>query len=370
MNDLYPVYIILFSNNTEFGKLIKTVTKSDYSHAVIALDTTMNNMYSFSDIPYSHAGIKSAGFVRESLWSPMYRRNKYFTILVTFVKKEERDIIQSKIDYFCANYLKFKYNDIGLIQYYLNFKERKGHSEEKKKYWFCSEFVSYMLKSGNVDKFDDILLAPSDIKNIENPNVINLGDFTISSFKESDLIRKTEVARKQFIQNIQGTTIKESFYFDYMDIMREASLKDIIKLKKKKFKESDIHQYTQLIDWKYLYDEFVKLFPDTDPNVRFDLYELIVRKMLVPFKRIASNATREIYAEVMNIFKVVGNCVIMAVDVAKGYLYVSKNNKKTTYSYPIMSMVNESYDDIETLNNQYPELSQNIKNTMVETFFE
>lgn len=370
MNDLYPVYIILFSNNTEFGKLIRKVTGSDYSHAVISLDSTMNNMYSFSDIPYSHAGFKSAGFVRESLWSPMYRRNRYFTILVTFVKKEERDIIQSKINYFCDNYTRFKYNDIGLIQYYLNFKERKGHSEEKKKFWFCSEFVAYMLKSGHVDKFDDILLSPGDIKNIDNPNVYNLGDFTIRGFKESILIKKTEEAKKKFIENIQGTIIKESFYFDYVDIVTETGIRDIIKIKKKKFKESEIHQYTQLIDWKMLYDEFIKLFPDTDPNVRFDLYELIVRKILVPFKRAATNATREIYAEVMNIFKVIGKCIIAAVEVDKSYIHVTKSNKKITYSYPIMNTVAESYDDIETLNNIYPGLSQNIKTDMAETFFE
>lgn len=348
MNNLYPVYIILFSNDTNFGKLIRKATGSEYSHAVIALDPTMNNMYSFSDIPYSHDSINGAGFVRESIWSPMYRKNKYFTILVTFVNKEERDTIQSKIDYFCDNYTKFKYNDIGLIQYYLNFKETKRHTEDKKKRWFCSEFVSYMAKAGNIKGFNDIMLAPGDIKNINNPNVINLGDFTIPNFKESVLIRKTEEARKEFIKNMKTTVVSESFYFDYIDILREVSIRDIIQRKKKEYKESDLVPYTSLIDWKYLYDEFIQLFPDTDPNIRFDLYELIVRKILIPFKRNAKNATQEIYNEVKNIYKIIGNTTIKAIDQVESLIRVNKNNNEISYKYPIMGIVSEGSYKIDT----------------------
>lgn len=342
MTELYPVYIILFSNDTDFGKLIRKATGSDYSHATITLDPTMNNMYSFSDIPYSKDHINGAGFVRESLWSPMYKKNRYFTILVTFVSKNERDTIQSKIDYFCANYTRFKYNDIGLVQYYLNFKETKRHSEDKKKRWFCSEFVSYMCKAGNVKGFNDIMLAPGDIRNIDSPNVINLGDFTISKFKESDLIRKTEDARKEFVQNM-STPVSESFHFDYVDMLREVAIKDIIKKKKKEYKESDIIPYTSLIDWKYLYDEFVQLFPDTDPNVRFDLYELIVRKILIPFKRDARNATYEIYNEVKNIYRVIGNSIIRMVDVINSKIFVDKSGTSIIYKYPVMTATTENY---------------------------
>jgi len=370
MNDLYPVYIVLFSNDTDFGKLIRKTTGSEYSHATISLDPSLNNMYSFSDIPYSHARFVGAGFVRESIYSPMYRKNRFFTVLITFVNKEERDNIQSKIDYFCENYTTMKYNDIGLIQYYLNFKETKGHNEEKKKYWFCSEFVSYMCKSGNVKGFNDILLAPQDIKNINNPNVINVGNFTIPTFKDSELVRKTEYARKEFIRNRENHIAEESFYFDYVDILQEVSIKNIIKMKKKEFKETDIHPYTALIDWKNLYDEFVKLFPDTDPNVRFDLYELIVRKVLVPFKRLAKNATHEIYMEVKNIYKLIGNTVLKSVDMVNSLIYTEKNGKSTAYKYPVMTVVSEMYDDVDTLKAFISQTPNYIRTDMIETFFE
>jgi hypothetical protein len=353
MNDLYPVYIILFSNDTDFGKLIRKATGSEYSHAVIALDSTMNNMYSFSDIPYSRDHVGGAGFVRESLWSPMYRKNKFFTILVTFVSKEERDTIQSKINYFCENHTKFKYNDIGLIQYYLNFKETKKHTEDRKKRWFCSEFVAYMCKAGNVDGFRDIMLSPGDLTNIQNPNVINLGDFTIPKFKESVLIKKTEDARKEFITNQQTTIISESFYYNYTDILQEVSIRDIIKKKKKGYKESDLIPYTSLIDWKYLYDEFIQIFPDTDPNVRFDLYELIIRNFLIPFRRNAKNVTQEIYIEIKNIYKIIGNSIIKAADVAKSIIYVDKKGNTVSYKYPIMGIMNEMCHEINIKKEDY-----------------
>ena len=347
MNDLYPVYIILFSNDTDFGKLIRTATGSEYSHATIALDSTMNNMYSFSDIPYSQDHVFGAGFVRESIWSPMYKKNRYFTVLVTFVSKEEKDTIQSKINYFCENHTKFKYNDIGLIQYYLNFKETKRHTEDKKKRWFCSEFVSYMCKAGNIQGFNDIMLSPGDLKSINNPNVINLGDFTIPKFKESVLIRKTEEARKEFIKNQQTTIISESFYYNYTDILVEASIKDVIKRKKKEYKESELINYTTLIDWKYLYDEFIQLFPDTDPNVRFDLYELIVRKMLIPFKRSTQNVTQEIYNEVKNIYRIIGNNTIKLVDSINALIHVNMKGKTKSYKYPTLTVSNEMYINIK-----------------------
>ena len=368
--DLYPVYINLFSNNTNFGKLIRKVTGSAYSHATISLDSSMNNMYSFSDIPFSHDRFFGAGFVRESIYSPMYRRNEFFTVLMTFVSKEERDIIQSKINYFVENHTKFKYNDIGLIQYYLNFKETKRHDEEKKKRWFCSEFVSYMCKSGNITGFNDILLSPQDIKNINNPNVINLGNFTIPEFKEVIIKKKTEEARSTFIKNLNNTIMNESFVFDYVDIIKEASIRDIIKYKKKEMKESELVNYTALVDWKLLYDEFIKLFPDSDPSVRFDLYELIVRKLLIPFKRIAKNTTNEIYSEIKNIYKIIGNSIIKAVDVVGSFIYTEKGEKSVSYQYPVMTVAAEMYSDVNTLMKVMGKTGNNIETNMIETFFE
>ena len=41
-------------------------------------------------------------------------------------------------------------------------------------------------------------------------------------------------------------------------------------------------KYTALIDWKRLYKEFTSLFKYEDPDIRFDLIELIVKRYLIP----------------------------------------------------------------------------------------
>lgn len=210
---LYPVYITLFSNDTKFGKLIRKFTGSEYSHATVALDATMNNMYSFSDVPYNEARFFCAGFVRESIWSPEYTLNRHFRVLVTFVNKEGRDNIQKKIDYFVKNFDKFDYNDIGLVQYYFNFKNTKKHDETKKMKWFCSEFVTKMINSSEqIVGFEDVLQSPEDLLNM--PNVIDLGKYTIPEFKEEILLSKTKEAEKEFrrANSLPPSTIEESAF--------------------------------------------------------------------------------------------------------------------------------------------------------------
>lgn len=232
---LYPVYIILFSNDTNFGKLIRKATGSEYSHATIALDSTMNNMYSFSDIPFTHSRTGEVGFVRESIWSPMFTKNRHFRILVTFVNKEGIYGIQKKIDYFINHYTEYDYNDMGLIQYYLHFKNTKKHDETKKLKWFCSEFVTGMVNAANVSGFENVLQSPGDLKDMseENINVIDLGKFTIPTFKESELIRKTNKARKEF-DKIHSFLLDESFIPDEYDIVEELNLKALFHKEKKK----------------------------------------------------------------------------------------------------------------------------------------
>lgn len=325
-NDFCPVYIVLFSNDTDFGKIIRKVTGSEYSHAVISLDSTLNNMYSFSSIPFAHKFADSMGFVRESLWSPMFEKNRFFTIMVTFVSKEEKNIIQSKIDYFIQHYRDYKYNEIGLIQYYLNFKEKYNHDEAKKKKWFCSEFVSYMLKAGHVKGFDDILLAPQDImEKRSTAGVIDIGTFTISTFSKEDLDRKTIAAKKEFMKKISiaGPTT-ENYYFE-AEVINESIIKDIINnFKNKEEIEDEVMKYTALIDWKYLYDQYIALFPTSDSKIRFALFELIIRKIVIPSKVGIFNVSQEICKYMKNLYSIIGCTAITSIDVSKGFIYTNK----------------------------------------------
>lgn len=329
---LYPIYVTLFSNNTDFGKLIRRVTGSDYSHATISLDPSMNNMYSFSDIPYSRVRNGSDGFVRESLWSPTFRKNRYFTIMVTFVTKEQRDEIQKKIDYMIAHYMDYKYNDFGLIQYYLNMKNTGDVDEKKKRRWFCSEFVSGMLKTAGIKGYKDILQSPQDIKVNAGDDVVELGNFTLVSFSEKELKAMTKIAETKYRQM---HSVMDCSEFGNISIpVLEFNFKQFLPLKKKEFDEHLVNQYTTLIDWKRLYDDFIKYFNKTDPNVRFDLFELILRKYIIPTHQDVQETTDIIAKELKHIYDVVETKVISGVDVATGTILTIYNGITKLVEYP------------------------------------
>ena len=368
---LYPVYIILFSNDTKFGKLIRLATGSEYSHAVVSLDSTMNNMYSFSDIPYNEAKFFCAGFVRESIWSPEYELNRHFRVLVTFVDKTGYDKMQKKIDYFIEHYKDYDYNDIGLIQYYFNFKNTKKHDETKKMKWFCSEFTAKIINSsGEVEGFDDVLQSPEDLLTA-SPNVIDLGKFTIPEFKEKDLIAKTKAAEKEFRKHStlpKDVITEDADEFRY-EAIDEAALADLFKKnkakkKEKKFDEREVQQYTYNIDWKKLYDEFVKLFPKNNPKIRFDLFNVFVRDYFVPFKVSATNMTEKYIEEMRKVHKYVKNGIIKLIDAISATIFYEddrkkegavvwpENNAKSITEAGIFSIFKNDKQNTEKLNNK------------------
>ena len=335
---LYPVYITLFSNDTNFGKLIRKATGSEYSHATVALDPTMNNMYSFSDIPYNEAKFFCAGFVRESIWSPEYTKNRHFRVLVTFVNKAGRDKIQKKIDYFINNFEKYNYNDIGLVQYYFKFKNTKKHDETKKMRWFCSEFVSAMVNASDETKgFENILASPQDL--LGKPNVIDLGKFTIPEFNEEELVRKTRAAEKEFRKhaNLSKSVVNESADEWLYELIDESALNEIFnkaKSKKPKFDERQVQKYTFNLDWKLLYEKFKELFPKNDPSMRFDLFGVIVRYFLIPTKAAAVNVTQQIIDQMVKIASFVKNGFIKLIDAVSSLIFFQGEDGDDVMRYP------------------------------------
>lgn len=335
---LYPVYITLFSNDTNFGKLIRKATGSEYSHATVALDPTMNNMYSFSDIPYNEARFFCAGFVRESIWSPEYTKNRHFRVLVTFVDKVGKDKIQKKIDHFINNFEKYNYNDIGLVQYYFKFKNTKKHDETKKMRWFCSEFVSAMVNASDETKgFENILASPQDL--LGKPNVIDLGKFTIPEFNEEELVRKTRTAEKEFRKhaNLSKSVVNESADEWLYELIDESALNEVFnkaKSKKPKFDERQVQKYTFNLDWKLLYEKFKELFPKNDPSMRFDLFGVIVRYFLIPTKAAAVNVTQQIIDQMVKIASFVKNGFIKLIDAVSSLIFFQGEDGDDVMRYP------------------------------------
>lgn len=338
---LYPVYINLFSNNTAAGKFIKKMTGTPYSHATIALDASMNNMYSFSALPYTKGvlgGDVSIG--RESLWSPWYTSCEFFTVLVTFVDKEGRDAVQKKIDNFIRNVDKFEYNTLGCIEYYFGVKNLKDHDETTKNKWFCSEFVAACINSAGVPGFENIYMSPDDLS--KSPNVISLGKYTLDSFDEKDLIKKTKKSETEFRKK---RTLDMKLECGQMN---ESVVDHIRRMKSDEVNTSKHDRCTAFVDWKKLYEEFRKVFPRTNPSLRFPLFELIIDKTVRPAKVTGDKVTSMIVSELHKIRNAVKEGFIQLIDVVKSLVMFNNQGKDIALHYPDDTVVTETVDPPHT----------------------
>lgn len=334
MNNLYPIYVILFSNNGSFSKIIRKTTGSNYSHATISLDPSLNEMYSFTDIPYATARTllgQPAGFVKESIYGPMYSHNLYFTVLITFVYKTGFYNIKEKIEYFVKNHSNYRYNDIGLIKYFFNIKTKKIPNEDKKKKWFCSEFVSYLLKLGGRGDFNTIMQSPQDL--YDSNLYVESVDYTLQNFSESDLIKKTNQAKNKFIRHEKNKTneVLESYFsfYDFDDIAMEIN--NIFKTyRENRQREWSLMEYTAILDWKYLHDQFIKYFGEKNLNIKFDLIEMIIRKNMTSNNK---DITNIIIDEFSKLSKIIGNSKIAYIDKTKiNYLLNGRRQEYTMES--------------------------------------
>lgn len=338
---LYPVYINLFSNNTAAGKFIKKMTGTPYSHATVALDASMNNMYSFSALPYTKGvlgGDVSIG--RESLWSPWYTACEFFTVLVTFVDKEGRDAVQKKIDNFVRNVDKFEYNTLGCIEYYFGVKNLKDHDETTKNKWFCSEFVAACVNSAGVPGFENIYMSPDDLS--KSPNVISLGKYTLDSFDEKDLIKKTKKAEAEFRKK---RTLDMKLEYGPMN---ESVVDHIRRMKSDEVNASKRDRCTAFVDWKKLYEEFRKVFPRTNPSLRFPLFELIIDKTVRPAKVTGDKVTSMIVNELHRIRNAVKEGFIQLIDIVKSLIMFNNQGEDIALHYPDDIVVTETVDPPHT----------------------
>ena len=357
---LYPVYVQLFATKLPIDKLIRIASNADYSHATIALDPSMNNMYSFASLPYTKGilgGDVSIG--RESIWSPWYQCCRFFTVLVTFVDKKGRDAIQNKIDYFIEHHEEFDYNTIGCVEYFFGQKNFNNDERAKTK-WFCSEFVAACLDTGGVEGHKNIYMSPGDLA--KTPNMIEIGTYTLDSFDEKDVIKKTKIAEKQFRRDM---TLNEAFT-DYPDSkeLSEAAFDFFKKIPRTSAQKEAIHKsrITAFIDWKKLADEFSKLFPKTKPELRFNLIELIVNKKVRAADVAEKDATNVIIKEMQNIRNKIRHGFIRLIDSVRSLITFRDDTEDINVQYPDLNVVQDQSSDqglvFESTLNEYIHTTQ------------
>ena len=151
---IYPIYIVLSSGKGAFSDLIKGITSSDYSHAMLSLDPSLHKCYSFG----LDTKVKLSGsFIIEDV--PKKFKDNLIRVYTFFVSGKIYNTIKTNVDWFISNQKKTIYGWRNLITYLFRIPWERDHA------LICSQFVDRMLKLGNIDftKKTSSLIAPADL---------------------------------------------------------------------------------------------------------------------------------------------------------------------------------------------------------------
>ncbi len=154
----HKIYILLTHSGSAFAKLINVYTRDKYTHASIALDKDLNELYSFGRRkPYNPL---IAGFVQEDIINGTFgrfpkTRCALYSLKVSEVqyKKVEKNLARFK-----EESKRYGYNFLGL------FGAMFQHPIQRRYSYFCSQFVSELLLTSDIKLLDKHpgLTAPMD----------------------------------------------------------------------------------------------------------------------------------------------------------------------------------------------------------------
>ena len=165
------IYLVLSQTGTIMSRCMKLFTRAEYNHISLALDESLEEMYSFSRLrPNSPF---PAGFMVESKNKGTYARFKLtkVQILELEIEPNQYEHIQTIINGFMKNHEKYKYNYLGAMFAIFN-KEC-----QRERHYYCSQFVKKVLiDAGILDPNRFIKsMRPIDYLNLEIAKTIFTG---------------------------------------------------------------------------------------------------------------------------------------------------------------------------------------------------
>ena len=156
------IYIILAHTGTVLSRLIKLYTKTKYTHSSIALEKDLKCMYSFGRLnPYNPFW---GGFVIEGKDVGTFKRfkNTYVGVFSMQVTDEQYENIKKEIEGFNREKKKYKFNILGMFLTSINVKLKREN------YFYCAEFVKYILQTQNIGTNLPDIIKPNDFTKLEN----------------------------------------------------------------------------------------------------------------------------------------------------------------------------------------------------------
>ncbi len=139
---LYPIYIILLHGKRFISNLISNITKSDVSHAAIAFDADLKDVWTFNGDSYLFEDKSFGGLSHEPI--TVYNEH-YVEVYCTFIKKKYYENLKYTIEYFKRNAKNYNFDYIGFLKYLFNVDVNETNK------FMCSSFTDRMLQVANVN---------------------------------------------------------------------------------------------------------------------------------------------------------------------------------------------------------------------------
>ena len=172
------LYIFLTRTGSFASKIVYFFTKTTYTHASIAFDEELYQLYSSA----RKNGMKMfpAGPTRESLYKGFFGKYNQIpcAVYALEVPQEVYDKAKAEIDFFMEHIDDYKFSAWGIIAC------KFGIKWERKNKFFCSQFVAEILSRSGAAYFDkpNCLVHPRDYETL--PDIKKIFEGTIGEIKE------------------------------------------------------------------------------------------------------------------------------------------------------------------------------------------
>lgn len=159
------IYLLFTNTGTLLTKAIGLYTKAEYNHVSLALDLSLNEIYSFGRKYFRNPFL--GGFVKESRQEKLFQKADC-SIYAYPINSRQSKQLQETIALFMSKKETYHYNLLGLFGVLLNKPIQRPNA------YFCSQFVAYILTEAGIVSFDKPfgLITPQDIQ--QTPGLISI----------------------------------------------------------------------------------------------------------------------------------------------------------------------------------------------------
>lgn len=178
---MQKIYIIVSKTPTILAKAIRFLFKTEYSHVSISLDDSCENMLSFGRKYHWFPFYGELAFEGKNVGFFKHFKNSEITLFEMDVSDINYNSLVTIINNFKKSKEDYSFNVFGMLLSGL------GISYGKKNSYFCSEFVSHLLKESNIYDFnkDNRLVKPHEFANLPKAKKIYKGK--ISKYIKNNL---------------------------------------------------------------------------------------------------------------------------------------------------------------------------------------